>query len=140
MAARGRAVSCTGHDSVAGPPPRCPDPKVGEPKNALDVVRRNRGPCRRTLYSGILPGSFFVHMKEGTLKWMFVGDLVISLVTGGQLTDRDWDRFIEEQRTRPVKRYIATVVGGAIEVSSMQRKKYVDFWKTKNFPIAVVTD
>lgn len=78
-------------------------------------------------------------MNNGHHHWAFVGDTAISFTTAGQLEDGEWDRFIADLKSKPVARYLATNLG-TIEVSSVQRKKFTDFSKTKPFPLAVVTD
>jgi hypothetical protein len=78
-------------------------------------------------------------MKQGLHKWTFVGDIAITFTTGGQLPEQSWDGFISDLKRKPVSRYLATNVGSA-EVTSLQRKKFVDLSKVKPFPVAVVTD
>jgi hypothetical protein len=72
-------------------------------------------------------------------KWVFVGDMVITFSTAGELNDDEWTNFINDIKNKQVARYLATNIG-TIEVNSVQRKKFVDVSKLKPFPVAVVTD
>jgi len=66
-----------------------------------------------------------------------MGDLLISCVTGGQLTNEDVDAWVEALKAKQVKKYLA-IADGALEMTSVQRKAGID--AGKRLRVALITD
>jgi len=78
-------------------------------------------------------------MKYSTHQWAFLDDMMISLSTTGQFSTDVWNAFVNDIKTKPITRYLATTVG-PVETTSLQRKLAFDATRSKGLRVAVVTD
>jgi hypothetical protein len=78
-------------------------------------------------------------MKQALADWIIIDDLMISVTTAGVMPQDAWDRLIQQLKTQPIKKLLATSVGST-DVDSIKRKTGTDVVKTKNIQVATVTD
>ncbi len=78
-------------------------------------------------------------MSAGVIKWDIVGDVFIVHTTEGRVPDSDWNAFVQELRTKPVRKFLGASTGST-DVSSTQRKAAAEVMKERNISATVVTD
>lgn len=78
-------------------------------------------------------------MEQCIVRWSVIDNLMISFVSPGEVTEREFDAWMREFTTKPFTRYLATSVG-FIHLNSVQRKRIADAMKTKAAKTAILTD
>ncbi len=78
-------------------------------------------------------------LKRSMHRWSVVGDLMISFTTEGPIDNDVWTQFLNDLKTKPVKKYLSMAMGN-VEATSVQRKMNIEVTRSRKIPVAVVTD
>lgn len=77
--------------------------------------------------------------QRATLTWKIVAQVLVAHATDGRVEVELFDRFVEDQRTKDIKMYIATV-DGSVHLSSAQRKASSEALSTRDIQTFIITD
>lgn len=78
-------------------------------------------------------------MKIGVIKWAIVGDVFVVHTTEGRIPDSEWNAFVQEIRSKPVRKFVGASTG-ATDVPSTQRKLVSEALAEKKIASIVITD
>src|SRR5579863_2094474 len=77
--------------------------------------------------------------RGATIRWTLVGDLLVSCGTSGPISMPVWNDWLREVSDTRVRGVLAASLGPA-EVTSVQRKLASEVLRTRNLPVAVVSE
>jgi hypothetical protein len=78
-------------------------------------------------------------MKVAEYKWAIIDDVIVGVGSEGAMPDDVWKSFVNDLSTKPIKKYLSVIVG-AIEVNSTQRKMGIEAVDRRKIKTVAVTD
>jgi hypothetical protein len=77
--------------------------------------------------------------KPAIYKSAVVGDVLIGCTTAGAVSDKEWEDFINDLKTKPITKYLSLALG-SVEATSVQRKAAAEATKMRGIRSAIVTE
>jgi hypothetical protein len=78
-------------------------------------------------------------MALGTMRWVLVDDVMVTFATPGEIDNQSLTAWTKDIKSKPVAKLLGANIG-VVEANSAQRKLAADTVRSKNVPVAIVSD